>query len=259
MEIFILLIILFAGIIAGIFTGFSGGSATNIFIPMLVLLAGYSPYMAVGVALTVDVFSCIIAFSVYNRKIKIKFKPFIPLLISSLIGVFMGSYYSVQVPSNLLEILIGVTICFIGFKFITKKKSSSSNTHKKVNKIFKKYKMVISVLFGLIIGMVCGFFGGGGGLLLLGVLILILNYETHEAIGLSVLIMLFLALFGGAIHYFYMPFPLIPALIGCIGGVIGAMYSSVLANKISEDKLNIIVGIFLLIMGGSLLVSGALL
>lgn len=250
-----LILIFLAGIVAGVFTGFSGGSATNIFVPILVIFAGYSPYASVGVALAVDVISCLVAFYVYHKKEKINFKPFLPLLVFSLIGVYFGSFYSHYIPSQGLKILVGIGICFVSLKFF-KKKKNPTNRKKKTNNLFGKYNILFSALLGLVLGIILGIFGGGGGLLLLLVLTLVLNYKTHEAIEASVLLMIFLALFGTIIHYVYMPFSLTIVLVGCLGGIIGARYSSVLANKLSEEKLNIIVGIFLFILGFALFLSG---
>ena len=48
----------FAGMGAGLGTGFAGMSAAAVISPMLITFLGMDPYMAVGIALASDVLAC---------------------------------------------------------------------------------------------------------------------------------------------------------------------------------------------------------
>ena len=113
----------------------------------------------------------------------------------------------------------------------------------------KTLKYTILSLIGLIIGLNAGIFGAGGGMMLLAVLIFILGYNLHMAIGTSILIMVFIAFFGSATHYYYKPFSLIFLLIAAIWGFIGARYSSIIANLTSEKNLKTVVGVLFALLG----------
>lgn len=79
-----------------------------------------------------------------------------------------------------------------------------------------------------------------------------MNFETHRAIGTSIFVMFFIAVSGALAHLNYvisMGFHWIFFVYAVVGGIIGALFSSRLANKISEKKLNRMVGIILFVLG----------
>lgn len=99
------------------------------------------------------------------------------------------------------------------------------------------------------IGTIAGVFGAGGGIMILLALIIILDYKTHEAIGTSVFLMIFIALFGGIAHYVNMPFSITSLFIGAGGGIIGAIFASKSANLLNEKILNKLVGLTIITLG----------
>jgi hypothetical protein len=85
--------------------------------------------------------------------------------------------------------------------------------------------------------------------MILLILMFVLDYRIHVAVGTSVLIMAFTALPGAVGHALYGPFTLYAALTGCIGGAIGARSAATFANIASEEKLGKAVGVVFLILG----------
>ncbi|MFW5991036.1 MAG: sulfite exporter TauE/SafE family protein [Candidatus Nanoarchaeia archaeon] len=245
------LLLFIAGIGAGIVTGIFGGSATLIVVPLLVIFGGYHPYMAVGLALSIDVFSSLVAYYVYKIRNRITLKPALPMILSALGGVLIGSLFAIRIPENILTILAGFGILLASLKFIF----DSSTPIKKIKNWFDGGH-TLPVAWGFINGIGLGVIGGGGGIILLVGLTVLLGYPIHKAIGVSVLGMVALALVGAISHYALMPFSLNALAIGIIGGVIGALVSAQLANKLNEKKLNIIIGLCLLTLGAGLLIKG---
>lgn len=241
-------ILLLAGIGAGLVTGFFGGSATLMGVPVLVIFGGYPPYKAVGISLAIDIFSSITAFTVYHRHKKVNMKPAIPLILAAFCGIITGSYFSSLMPGKILSLLIGTGIIITSMKFFRRKKEKTA--------ILLNYGIIISIIWGLVAGLVLGVVGGGGGVVLLLALTLFLGYPIHEAIGASVFGMTFLALVGASSHYFYVPFSFYSLLVGAIGGILGAYVSAKIANRLSEKKLNFVIGIILSLMGTALLIKG---
>ena len=56
---FTIIVTFFAGMGAGLGTGFAGMSAAAVISPMLITFLGMDPYMAVGIALSSDVLRCL--------------------------------------------------------------------------------------------------------------------------------------------------------------------------------------------------------
>lgn len=84
-------------------------------------------------------------------------------------------------------------------------------------------KIMASIIFGSIIGIICGIFGADGGIMILLILTLVPGYDIKVAIGTSVLIMTFAALSGTA-GYFISEgvFSWQKILIAGFGAIIGA-------------------------------------
>ena len=57
----------FAGMGAGLGTGFAGMSAAAVISPMLITFLGMDPYMAVGIALSSDVLASAVSAYVYGK------------------------------------------------------------------------------------------------------------------------------------------------------------------------------------------------
>lgn len=243
-----IIILLLAGLGAGIVTGLVGASAVIIASPLLVVFLKYPPYLAVGIALSIDVFSSLIATFIYKKNHKLNIKPSLILLFFALIAVILGSYISLELPSVLLGVVTGISIASIGLVIFKRDKNEKSSLIKKID-FLKKHKILSLGLIGFIIGIIAGIFGAGGGLTILSALVLILNYNTHEAVGTSVFLMIFIALFGGITHYINLPFSITILAIGSIGGIFGAMASSGLATKLPEKILNKLVGVIIFILG----------
>ena len=62
-----ILVTFFAGMGAGLGTGFAGMSAAAVITPMLVTFLGVDPYMAVGIALSSDVLASAVSAYIYGK------------------------------------------------------------------------------------------------------------------------------------------------------------------------------------------------
>lgn len=242
-----IIILLLVGIGAGIVTGLVGASATIVAAPLLIIFLDYPAYLAIGLALSVDVFASLFATLIYYKNGRIKIKPSLILLISSLIAVLIGSYFSKNIPSDNLGLATGIGIILAGISIMIKKEKNIST--KKHILFFEKYKTISLILVGLLIGTIAGVFGSGGGIMILLALVIILDYKTHEAIGTSVFLMIFIALFGGVAHYVNMPFSFGSLIIAACGGIIGAIFASKFANFLNEKTLNKLVGFIIISLG----------
>ncbi|MGM5482304.1 MAG: sulfite exporter TauE/SafE family protein [Nanobdellota archaeon] len=245
-----IILLIVAGIGAGLVTGLFGGSATLVVVPILVVFLNYHPYKAIGLALSIDIFSSVTAYMVYKIKNKFHIKPILPLIIAILIGIIAGSTISINIPSNALAILAGAGILIAGMRFTL----PCPNCLKRLSISSKKRKW-LSIIWGLVNGIILGVVGGGGGLMLLMTLTIILQYPTHKAVGISVLGMAFIALAGAINHYILMPFSMTGLIVGSVGGIIGAYFTSKIANNLSEKRLNFVIGPTLTILAIVLLIK----
>lgn len=236
-----LIILLIAGLGAGLITGLLSASAVMFAAPIMIIFLEISPYNAIGLSLAIDVFASSMASIVFYKNKNLNIKNSFLLLFVSILFVVIGSYISQFIPQNDLAWAMGLGILGMGIATY-KRKDKKLKQLKKINNFYV-------ILAGIFIGLIAGMFGAGGGLMILFSLVFLLRYKMHEAIGTSVLIMIFIALFGSITHYIYSPFKMSYLLTAIIGGMIGAYYSSIVANRLNEKKLTKVVGIVLTLLG----------
>ena len=251
MDFTTLIVIFFSSGLAGIIAGLAGASAVMVMVPVLIIFLGMDPYVTVGLTLLVDVAISLVAVKVYYKNKNVNLTSALPILLSSFFGVAIGSYISHLIPAYNYSLLLGGGILIVGI-FVLIRKDQVSKKPPKYLKWFnetKTRKLSFLISLGLIIGLISGAFGAGGGVMMFIILLFVLDYSFHKAIGTSLLMMVFIAFFGGISHFYFKPFSIWFLVVGCIGGAIGARYSSIFANVLSEKKLKLAIGILFIILG----------
>lgn len=243
------LVFLLAGFATGIVTGLIGASAIVVFIPIVLLFFNYSLFALIGVSLTVDVFVSFFALIIYRKFKHIDFKTGFYLSILAVIGAVIGTFLSRSIPhTDLLEITSFVT-ALTGI-MIFRRKAKTKEIHTFRN--YSKTKFIIAIILSFFIGLLGGGLGAAGGIGILLLLVFLLNFETHFAIGTSIFVMFFIALSGSISHLSHikeMGFNLLLLILAVIGGILGAFFSSKLANIVDEKHLNKLVGAILFFLG----------
>lgn len=245
--ILIILVTFFAGMGAGLGTGFAGMSAAAVITPMLVTFLGIDPYMAVGIALSSDILASAVSAYTYGKNKNLDIKNGLIMMTSVLVFTIIGSYISSFVPSMAMGNFSVFMTFLLGIKFIVK---PVMTTKESMQVTEPKKRITQSILCGMIIGFICGFIGAGGGMMMLLILTSVLGYELKTAVGTSVFIMTFTALTGAVSHFAIGGFSNPLVWILCIVFTfIWARIAAVFANKATSKTLNRTTGIVLVILG----------
>lgn len=242
-----ILVTFFAGMGAGLGTGFAGMSAAAVISPMLITFLDMEPYTAVGIALASDVLASAVSAYTYGKNKNLDIKNGLVMMISVLIFTVIGSFISSLVPSTTMGSFSVFMTFILGVKFILK---PVMTTKEAMDAIEPKKRFIQSILCGVIIGFICGFIGAGGGMMMLLILTSILGYELKTAVGTSVLIMTFTALTGAISHFSFGDTPDVLVLCLCIiFTLIWARIAALFANKATPATLNRATGVVLVILG----------
>ena len=245
--ILMIIVTFFAGMGAGLGTGFAGMSAAAVISPMLITFLGMDPYMAVGIALSSDVLASAVSAYTYGKNKNLDVKNGLIMMVSVLIFTVVGSYVSSLVPSTTMGNFSVFMTFLLGIKFIVK---PVMTTKEAMAKVSPKKRAVQSVICGVLIGFICGFIGAGGGMMMLLILTSVLGYELKTAVGTSVFIMTFTALTGAVSHFAIGGMPNVPVWILCIVfTLLWARIAAVFANKATPKTLNRATGVILVILG----------
>lgn len=243
----IILVTFFAGMGAGLGTGFAGMSAAAVISPMLITFLGMEPYMAVGIALSSDVLASAVSAYTYGKNKNLDVKNGIIMMISVLLFTVVGSYVSSLVPSSTMGNFSVFMTFLLGIKFIVK---PVMTTKEAMESVSAKKRVIQSIVCGVMIGFICGFVGAGGGMMMLLILTSVLGYELKTAVGTSVFIMTFTAFTGAVSHFAIGGMPDWTVWILCvIFTLLWARIAAVFANKATPKTLNRVTGVILVILG----------
>ena len=238
---FTILVTFFAGMGAGLGTGFAGMSAAAVISPMLITFLDVDPYMAVGIALSSDVLASAVSAYVYGKNKNLDIRNGVIMMVSVLIFTVIGSYISSLVPSTTMGNFSVFMTFLLGIKFIVKPVMAQ---------VSAKKRAIQSVVCGVIIGFICGFIGAGGGMMMLLILTSVLGYELKTAVGTSVFIMTFTALTGAVSHFAIGGAPDWTIFLLCVVFTfLWARIASVFANKATPKTLNRATGVILVVLG----------
>ena len=243
-----ILVTFFAGMGAGLGTGFAGMSAAAVISPVLITFLGMDPYMAVGIALASDVLASAVSAYTYGKNKNLDIRNGLIMMVSVLTFTVVGSYVSSLVPSRTMGSFSVFMTLLLGIKFIVR---PVMTTREAMQGVSAKKRAVQSIVCGLLIGFICGFVGAGGGMMMLLILTSVLGYELKTAVGTSVFIMAFTA-FTGSVSHFAIggSAPDWTVLILCmVFTLLWARIAAVFANKATPKTLNRATGMILVVLG----------
>lgn len=247
-----ILVCLIAGLGAGLGTGFAGMSAAAVISPMLITFLDVPAYQAVGIALASDVLASAVSAYTYRKSGNLDIKNGVIMMVSVLAFTLVGSWVSSLVPNQTMGGFSNVMTLLMGIKFLVKPVMTTRETMERVS---AKKRVIQSVLWGVVVGFICGFVGAGGGIMMLLVLTSVLGYELKTAVGTSVFIMTFTALTGAVSHFAIGGLPDITLLLLCVVfTLLWARVAARFANKASPVILNRATGAVLTVLGIVILV-----
>ena len=242
-----LLVTFFAGMGAGLGTGFAGMSAAAVISPMLITFLHMDPYMAVGIALSSDVLASAVSAYTYHKNKNLDIKNGLIMMASVLTFTVVGSYIASLLPSATMGSFSVFMTFLLGVKFIVR---PVMTTREAMQNVSAKKRAVQSVLCGMLIGFICGFVGAGGGMMMRLILTSVLGYELKTAVGTSVFIMTFTALTGAVSHFAIGGAPDWLVFVLCVVfTLLWARIAAVFANKAEPATLNRATGVVLVVLG----------
>ena len=245
------LVCFFAGMGAGLGTGFAGMSAAAVISPMLITFLDVPAYQAVGIALASDVLASAVSAYTYGKNKNLDIRNGLIMMAAVLLFTLVGSYLASLLPESTMGGFSTFMTFLLGIKFIVKPVMTTKETMENVS---RKKRMIQSIVCGVGIGLICGFVGAGGGMMMLLILTSVLGYELKTAVGTSVFIMTFTALTGSVSHFAIGGMPDMTVLILCMLFTLAwARIAAVFANKAKPETLNRAVGIVLVVLGAVLI------
>lgn len=273
------LIFLPLAIMIGLATATIGFTAWSIFVPLAFVGMGFPLWDALFVSVIVDLVDAAILTVIYSRKGKVDFKQGGIYAVIAVAGALLGvllAFEFLPANQNLLRGGVGYAVMLIGLGFflrgrkgLKKQKLAQigsgmevstqadpetrqelSDSSPKTRKLFTPKMQVILMIIGVVLsGLVAGLLGIGSGMNFVLLFMIILSFDTRRATGTGCFIMAILMCVVGCVFaplvniVVVWPYLAIAVGFSAVGTLVGAHY----ALKISEVKLNFVVGTIVII------------
>jgi uncharacterized protein len=231
------------GLITGVVVGLTGASGVVVVVPLLTIILGFSMHTAVGTSLFVDMITPLFVAWSYYRRGNVNLRSGLWLAVGAVVGAQAGALVANKALSS--DLMGDGFVIFMFLMAISMWIKSARPPREKSEYPLAEMNTknrLITLAIGLVLGMISGLFGAGGGLMFLLVLMIVLKFPTHMAIGTSSLIMAITAASGTLGYALQGNVDFSTGIILTIAAIIGGLLSARLANKVSEKVLTRIVG-----------------
>ena len=191
--------LLMTGIGVGFASGLLGVGGCFIMIPVqywILTASGVDATVAIRVAfgtnLLVVLPTAISGAVGHSRKRAVLWKAGIVLGVTGAFSSLLGGYVAAHLPGKILTTIFGLAILAGAVRMLTAKPPKV--TEEPTKRIFSYF------LWGVPLGFASGLIGIGGGVLMVPVMVVILKFRMHQAVGTSTAMMIFTSI-GGVFSY----------------------------------------------------------
>ncbi len=231
----------------GLSLGVMGSGGSILTVPVLVYLVDQPEKVAIAGSLIIVGSIAMLGSLSYMRQKQVDWNTVMLFGIPGIVGSYGGAWLSAYF-SGLMQLSIFAGIMLIASYFMLRPKRDIEQQSDHQRHTFK------IVMDGTLVGIVTGVIGIGGGFLIVPALVLLGGLNMRKAIGTS-LVIIPLNSFSGFIKHIdvlenaghSLDWSVIGMMI-LIGGI-GSTVGHKIANKVPQDKLKKMFGIFLIIMG----------
>ncbi|MFM7683251.1 MAG: sulfite exporter TauE/SafE family protein [Bacteroidota bacterium] len=248
----------FLSILIGVSLGLMGSGGSILTVPLLVYFFKIDPLLAASYSLIIVGFTSLIGITPYVKDRNIDYKSVLSFGIPSIVAVFLTKYFLIPlIPEKIaIESIIEIKRDFLVLLFLSlillisafsmiRKKNSDTKNHS-----FFTFKLIFQ---GTITGFITGVIGIGGGFLIIPVLVKVCHIPMKKAVGTSLLIIVLNAVIGLLAVKEYSNFNVELLISILFFALLGMIIGVRLSRKIDGNKLKVIFGWFVLIMGLTIL------
>jgi uncharacterized protein len=203
------------GGLLGLLSGFFGLGGSSVATPLLRVVLGLPPLLALATPLPVVIPGSALAAWTYQRSGCLDVRVGLWTLVASLPGALIGTELSGHAPTRALMLLTGALVAIVGLVFAAQPwlrppRRPGSPAQRRPHPVSHGRVLLI----GAVVGLLSGLLANGGGILLAPAYMLLLHLTTKEAFGTSLFVVVGTALPSAALHaeLGHVDFALVPPL-----------------------------------------------
>ncbi|MCM3595949.1 sulfite exporter TauE/SafE family protein [Metabacillus idriensis] len=239
----ILIFILFIamGLLIGILSGFFGVGGGFILTPVL-LLMNTEPITAITISLLYTIGTSLSGMFAHLKMKNVRWKEAFIIGLSGMAATqaanpfvyFLNQHGYDDAVIPLAYILL---LSYFGWSLLFRKKTKNSK-----GKPIKKWAVVLLILTGAIGGFISTLLGVGGGFIIVPLLISLSGFHPKDAIGTSLLSVLFIVSIGFITYFVKSPIDLSTGALLIAGGLAGAQAGAYMTDKFEHAEMKLLLG-----------------
>lgn len=243
----------------GISLGLIGGGGSVLALPILVYVMGIPPKSAIAMTLVIVGTVSLLGVIPHWRAKNVDFKTALIFGSATMVGAFAGAKIAtLPVVTESFQMMLFAIMMLVAAVFMIRRSSKpvAANDQRAVHPSpVGKYSWLWLMTEGLGVGVLTGLVGVGGGFAIVPALVLLGNVPMKQAIGTSLLIIVFNSVAGflGYLGHVALNWNLMLSFI--IAASIGTIFGAYLAEFVPASKLQKSFGYFLLAVAALVLVQ----
>ncbi len=243
----------------GISLGLIGGGGSVLALPILVYVMGIPPKSAIAMTLVIVGTVSLLGVIPHWRAKNVDFKTAFIFGSATMVGAFAGAKIAtLPVVTETFQMMLFAVMMLVAAVFMIRRSSKSvaANDKRAVHPSpVGKYSLLWLMTEGLGVGVLTGLVGVGGGFAIVPALVLLGNVPMKQAIGTSLLIIVFNSVAGflGYLGHVSLDWNLMLSFI--IAASIGTIFGAYLAEFVPASRLQKSFGYFLLAVAALVLVQ----
>lgn len=240
------------GLVAGTLSALLGIGGGLIMVPAMVHVLRFRSQRAVGTSLAVIIPTAIVAAWQYHQQYPFNMWVVVWLSVGGVFGALIGAHIANAIGAKQLRRIFGLFVIVTAVvMMVTQGPPTADAAHRTVTLL----DAVLLIVTGVFVGIVSGLLGVGGGLVMVPALVLGLGYSQHLAQGASLAVIVPVALSGTSAHARRGNISGRVAFFLTLGAVIGAYVIGGRVDRITDQQLRMLFGIFLFVIGLSMIIQ----
>ncbi len=251
------------GFLIGIAASLTGVGGGIFIVPLLTLLYGFDPVIAIGTSLATIILTSIASSVNYIKQNRVYIKIGLILACATAPGGYIGAAITgIPLVKTWLGPIFGIFLILVAAQMIYKALSTKSEKacgqkdHAFESSLLKNWrKLLVGLCLGFFGGVASGLLGVGGGTILVPIMCYALDFPIHFSIPTSMFIMIFTSITGVANHLQMGNVNPEYALYLGIGSIFGAQVGAYTSKKLSSRNLRLVFAVMLIVASTNMILK----